>query len=36
MDVASLLDNYFKGAKDVSINVFDAQTLNGNRYWGGD
>ena len=28
MDVAFLLDKYFKGAKDVSIDVFDAQTLN--------
>lgn len=28
MDVAFLLDKYFKGAKGVSIDVFDAQTLN--------
>ena len=28
MDVAFLLDRYFKGAKKVSIDVFDAQTLN--------
>ena len=28
MDVAFLLDKYFKGMKDVSIDVFDAQTLN--------
>ena len=28
MDVAFLLEKYFKGAKDVSIDVFDAQTLN--------
>jgi hypothetical protein len=28
MDVAFLLDKYFKGAKDVPIDVFDAQTLN--------
>lgn len=28
MDVASLLDNYFKGARNVSIDVFDAQSLN--------
>lgn len=28
MDVAFLLDRYFKGAKNVSIDVFDAQTLN--------
>lgn len=28
MDVAFLLDKYFKGTKDVSIDVFDAQTLN--------
>ena len=28
MDVAFLLDNYFKGTKKVSIDVFDAQTLN--------
>ena len=28
MDVAFLLDNYFKGADKVSIDVFDAQTLN--------
>ena len=28
MDVAFLLDKYFKGAKDMSIDVFDAQTLN--------
>ena len=28
MDVAFLLDKYFKRAKDVSIDVFDAQTLN--------
>ena len=28
MDVAFLIDRYFKGAKDVSIDVFDAQTLN--------
>lgn len=28
MDVAFLLDNYFKGAENVSIDVFDAQTLN--------
>lgn len=27
MDVAFLLDKYFKGTKDVSIDVFDAQTL---------
>ena len=28
MDVAFLLDKYFKGTKNVSIDVFDAQTLN--------
>lgn len=28
MDVAFLLDNYFKGARNVSIDVFDAQSLN--------
>ena len=28
MDVAFLLNNYFKGAENVSIDVFDAQTLN--------
>ena len=28
MDVAFLLDKYFKGAEKVSIDVFDAQTLN--------
>ena len=28
MDVAFLLDKYFKGAQNVSIDVFDAQTLN--------
>lgn len=28
MDVAFLLDKYFKAAKNVSIDVFDAQTLN--------
>jgi len=28
MDVAFLLDKYFKGTKDVSIDVFDALTLN--------
>lgn len=28
MDVAFLLDKYFKGMTDVSIDVFDAQTLN--------
>lgn len=28
MDVAFLLDKYFKGTQDVSIDVFDAQTLN--------
>ena len=28
MDVAFLLDKYFKGTTDVSIDVFDAQTLN--------
>ena len=28
MDVAFLLDRYFNGAKKVSIDVFDAQTLN--------
>ena len=28
MDVAFLLDKYFKGADKVSIDVFDAQTLN--------
>lgn len=28
MDVAFLLDKYFKGTKDVSIDVFDAETLN--------
>ena len=28
MDVAFLLDEYFKDAKNVSIDVFDAQTLN--------
>ena len=28
MDVAFILDKYFKGMKDVSIDVFDAQTLN--------
>ena len=28
MDVAFLLDKYFKGAENVSIDVFDAQTLN--------
>lgn len=28
MDVAFILDKYFKGTTDVSIDVFDAQTLN--------
>ena len=28
MDVAFLLDKYFKDGKNVSIDVFDAQTLN--------
>ncbi len=28
MDVAFILDKYFEGAKNVSIDVFDAQTLN--------
>ena len=28
MDVAFLLDKYFKGRKNVSIDVFDAETLN--------
>ena len=28
MDVAFILDRYFKGASNVSIDVFDAQTLN--------
>ena len=28
MDVAFLFDKYFKGTKNVSIDVFDAQTLN--------
>ena len=28
MDIAFLLGKYFKEAKDVSIDVFDAQTLN--------
>lgn len=28
MDVAFILDTYFKGTKNVSIDVFDAQTLN--------
>lgn len=28
MDVAFLLDKYFKDEKNVSIDVFDAQTLN--------
>lgn len=28
MDVAFLLDKYFKGARNVSIDVFDAQSLN--------
>ena len=28
MDVAFILDKYFKGARNVSIDVFDAQTLN--------
>ena len=28
MDVAFLLDKYFKGAKNISIDVFDAQSLN--------
>ena len=28
MDVAFILDKYFKGLTDVSIDVFDAQTLN--------
>ena len=28
MDIAFLLDKYFKGADKVSIDVFDAQTLN--------
>ena len=28
MDVAFILDRYFKGMADVSIDVFDAQTLN--------
>ena len=27
MDVAFILDKYFKGTADVSIDVFDAQTL---------
>ena len=28
MDVAFILDQYFKGKENVSIDVFDAQTLN--------
>lgn len=28
MDVAFILDRYFKGMENVSIDVFDAQTLN--------
>lgn len=28
MDIAFLIDRYFKGASNVSIDVFDAQTLN--------
>lgn len=28
MDIAFLLDKYFKGRDNVSIDVFDAQTLN--------
>ena len=28
MDVAFILDKYFKGKEGVSIDVFDAQTLN--------
>jgi hypothetical protein len=28
MDIAFLLDKYFKGTNNVSIDVFDAQTLN--------
>ena len=28
MDVAFILDKYFKGTQNVSIDVFDAQTLN--------
>lgn len=28
MDVAFILDKYFKGKENVSIDVFDAQTLN--------
>lgn len=28
MDVAFILNKYFKGTKKVSIDVFDAQTLN--------
>ncbi len=28
MDVAFILDKYFKGKEKVSIDVFDAQTLN--------
>ncbi len=28
MDVAFILDRYFKGMSNVSIDVFDAQTLN--------
>ena len=28
MDVAFILDKYFKGKGNVSIDVFDAQTLN--------
>ena len=28
MDVAFILDKYFKGKANVSIDVFDAQTLN--------
>ena len=28
MDVTFLLDRYFKDVKNVSIDVFDAQTLN--------
>ena len=28
MDVAFILDKYFKGTGNVSIDVFDAQTLN--------
>ena len=28
MDVAFILDRYFKGLENVSIDVFDAQTLN--------